>query len=157
MRAAPNVDLVIHVVEVGRVAECRGQRGGPLVAVDAALRIVRARLIEERDIGVVGIGGECRAAIGFQSVAGVGVEWIDAALRAILRDGEAPVAVRSVFRALGDPGQHDHCHQRMTARVFHVGDELGGISVADLGVVEVLEVPVVGRVVGEELPVVARG
>ena len=80
MSSAPNVDLVIHVVKVGRVAERRGQRDGPLVAVDAALRIVHARLIEERHICVVGIGGEGRAAIGFQAVAGISVEWVDAAL-----------------------------------------------------------------------------
>src|SRR5579864_9042712 len=55
------------------------------------------------------------------------------------------------------PGQHDCRHQRMAACTLHIVDELGRVAVTDLGVVEIFKVPVVGSVVGEELPVVARG
>src|SRR5579872_7376478 len=44
----------------------------------------------------------------------------------------------------------------MAACVLHVGDELGGIAIADFGVSEILEVIVVGSVIGEQLPVVPR-
>jgi len=109
------------------------------------------------DVGIVRIGGKRRAAIGLKAVACICVVGINAALRAILGNGKTPVAIASIFCALRDPGQHDHGHQRMAARTLHVGDELGGIRVANLGVVEVLEVIVVRGVVGEKLPVVARG
>src|SRR5579871_4487719 len=47
MRAAPYVDLIIHIVEMGSGAERRRQRRRPLIAIDTACGIVQPRLIEQ--------------------------------------------------------------------------------------------------------------
>ena len=118
MGTAPNIDLVVHVVEMWGRAECRSQRGSPLIAVDAARRIVSAGLIEDREVGVVWIRSERRNAIGLQAIASISVVRINRTLRAILRDGKTPVTVRSVLRVLCYPGQHDHRHEGMASRRF---------------------------------------
>ena len=67
VRASPDVDLVVHVVEVagrgGKIgdrtrsaAEGRGQGRCPLIAVLAVRRIAGAGLIEQREICAVQIG-----------------------------------------------------------------------------------------------------
>ena len=58
MRAAPDIDLVIHVVKMRSRAKRRSQRGRPLIAIDASRRIVGSRLIQQRHVGVVWIGRE---------------------------------------------------------------------------------------------------
>ena len=52
LRAAPNVDLIVHVVEVRSRAECGGQRGRPLVAVEAPRRVIAPGLVKQRHVGI---------------------------------------------------------------------------------------------------------
>ena len=152
MRAAPDVDLVVHVVEVRRAAKCRSQRRRPLVAIDRSRRISVLRRVAQLDIGVGRIvPGYDGLAIRHHSISGVGVVRIRPALRTVLRDRKTPA------RRLRHPGQHDHRHQRIASRCFHILNVLRRIGVADLRVAKILEIPIGGGVVGEGLPVVARG
>src|ERR1700704_1385528 len=90
MSAAPDVDLVIHVIEMRSAAKRRRQRCGPLVAVEGTRRIAILRRVSQRKIGVVGIvPRDGRTTIRLQAVAVVGVVRIDSALRTILCDPEA--------------------------------------------------------------------
>src|SRR5579872_4885957 len=93
MRATPDVDLVIHVIEMGRAAEGGGHCLRPRFAIDAVGGITSSGLIEQGEIRVVWIGGQLSRAICLQPVSCVRVVLIDAALRAVFCHRETPVAV----------------------------------------------------------------
>src|SRR5580700_6149912 len=133
MRAAPDINLVIHVVEVRRVAavKSRCQRGGPRLTVHTVpAGAGLAAIVKQREICISGIGSKLRSAVRLETVTGVAVVLIRAALRAILSDRKTPVSVargRSArrFRTLRHPWQHHHRHQRIAVRTLHVCDPRG--------------------------------
>src|SRR5437899_10342095 len=95
---APYIDLVVHVVKVRRPADSRRQSRGPLVAIHASGRVSDAGLIQQGEVSVVGIGGgDRRAAIRFLAISRIVVVLVNAALRAVLCDRKAPVAVDPVL------------------------------------------------------------
>src|ERR1022692_2009657 len=105
VRATPDVDFIVHVVEVRRAAESGGQRRSPVVAILAggSTRTGLGVIIEEREVGIVQISSVgcdvsgrtvtiCRED---DPVSGIGVVLVRVALSGVSSDGETPVAIRS--------------------------------------------------------------
>src|SRR6476646_2386344 len=100
MSSSPDIDFVIHVIEVRRVVSESGcERSGPLTAVHAIGRVTHTRLIEQWEIHPIHLGGgscERSRTVRFQRSGSVGGELIDfsrLAARIVLRDGKRPVIV----------------------------------------------------------------
>src|SRR5208337_3267574 len=97
VRAAPDIDLVVHIVKMrsgGDGIERGCERCGPLAAIHAARRRAGlAWVVEQGNVGVAGIGSQMGAAIRFKTVSGVTVVRVHATLRAVFGDREAPVSV----------------------------------------------------------------
>src|SRR5579862_9903729 len=91
--ATPDVDLVIHVIEMGSTAEGGGHSLSPGLAIDAIGGITSSGLIEQGKIRVVGIGGQLGGTVRLQPVPRIRVVLIDAALCSILSHRKAPVTV----------------------------------------------------------------
>src|SRR5260370_28545410 len=113
MGARPDVNLIVHVIKVGRAAEVGRQGRHPLTAIDAPWWVAGAREVEQRHMRVVRIvAGNRRFAVAFQdAVPLVGVKRVDLALGAILLDLEAATRADP-----GYPGEHADGHHGIPSR-----------------------------------------